>query len=50
MKQTQILSFFKAIAGLQVRTEVETFPLHDANRALDRLREGSINGAAVLIP
>jgi propanol-preferring alcohol dehydrogenase len=31
-----------------VRTEVETFPLEQANEALDRLREGRIHGAAVL--
>ena len=32
-----------------VKTEVETFPLTDANLALTRLREGKIHGAAVLI-
>jgi propanol-preferring alcohol dehydrogenase len=31
-----------------VRTHVETFPLADANEALDRLRAGRIRGAAVL--
>ncbi len=31
-----------------VRTEVETFPLAEANEALRRLREGKIQGAAVL--
>jgi propanol-preferring alcohol dehydrogenase len=31
-----------------VRTEVETFPLEQANEALDRLRAGRIQGAAVL--
>lgn len=43
-------SFFAAISRLPVRTEIETFPLHEANRALDRLRAGRIDGAAVLIP
>jgi propanol-preferring alcohol dehydrogenase len=33
-----------------VRTEVELFPLEEANEALDRLRAGRIRGAAVLIP
>jgi alcohol dehydrogenase, propanol-preferring len=33
-----------------VRTTVQTFALQDANEALDRLREGQITGAAVLIP
>ena len=31
-----------------VRTEVETFPLEEANEALARLRDGRIRGAAVL--
>jgi propanol-preferring alcohol dehydrogenase len=31
-----------------VRTEVEAFPLEQANEALDRLRRGQIRGAAVL--
>ena len=31
-----------------VRTEVEVFPLEQANEALDRLRRGQIRGAAVL--
>jgi propanol-preferring alcohol dehydrogenase len=33
-----------------VRTEVETFPLKEANEALTRLRTGRIRGAAVLVP
>ena len=33
-----------------VRTTVETFPLEHANEVLARLREGRINGAAVLVP
>jgi propanol-preferring alcohol dehydrogenase len=32
-----------------VRVEVETFPLAEANEALDRLRAGRIHGAAVLV-
>ncbi len=32
-----------------VKTEVETFPLIQANEALGRLREGKLQGAAVLI-
>jgi propanol-preferring alcohol dehydrogenase len=31
-----------------VRTEIERFPLEEANTALDRLRAGHIRGAAVL--
>ena len=42
---------FLALAPLvPVRTEVETFPLREANEALDRLRSGRIQGAAVLVP
>jgi alcohol dehydrogenase, propanol-preferring len=33
---------------VSVRTEVEEFPLEQANEALDRLRQGRIRGAAVL--
>jgi propanol-preferring alcohol dehydrogenase len=33
-----------------VKTEVTTYPLADANRALDDLRRGRLQGAAVLIP
>jgi len=42
---------FLAIAGkMPVRTTTERFPLADVNRALDRLRAGDIEGAAVLVP
>ncbi len=37
-----------AAASAQVKTEIETFPLEQANEALDRLRAGKIEGAAVL--
>jgi len=41
---------FLALAPrVPVRTEVETFALEDANDALQRLREGRIRGAAVLL-
>jgi propanol-preferring alcohol dehydrogenase len=40
---------FMALAPqVPVRTEVETFPLEEANEALHRLRGGKIKGAAVL--
>jgi propanol-preferring alcohol dehydrogenase len=40
---------FLALAPtIPVRTEVETFPLEDANDALGRLRRGELRGAAVL--
>jgi propanol-preferring alcohol dehydrogenase len=42
---------FLALAPtVPVRTEVETFPLAEANDALDRLRRGDLRGAAVLMP
>ncbi len=42
---------FLALAPkVSVRTEVQTFPLSEANEALDRLRCGKIRGAAVLVP
>jgi alcohol dehydrogenase, propanol-preferring len=41
---------FLALAPrVPVRTNVETFPLEEANEALARLRAGKINGAAVLV-
>jgi len=40
--------FFKRAENLHIKTEVELFPLEKANEALDRLRAGDINGAAVL--
>jgi propanol-preferring alcohol dehydrogenase len=42
---------FIALAPLvPVRTTVQTFPLREANEALERLRSGRIKGAAVLVP
>ena len=40
----------RARAEMPVRAEVETFPLEEANEALDRLRRGTVRGAAVLLP
>ncbi len=40
---------FLALAPeVPVRTEIEVFPLAEANEALDRLRAGRIRGSAVL--
>jgi propanol-preferring alcohol dehydrogenase len=42
---------FLALAPtIPVRTEVETFPLEEANVALDRLRLGELRASAVLVP
>ena len=42
--------FLDLAPKVPIRTEVETFPLEDANEALDRLRRGAVRGAAVLVP
>ena len=42
--------FLPLAALVPVRTQVETFPLGEANEALGRLRSGNITGAAVLVP
>ena len=42
--------FLTLAPQVPIKTEVETFPLADANKALNRLRDGHITGAAVLIP
>jgi propanol-preferring alcohol dehydrogenase len=41
--------FLELAPRVPVRTEVETFPLEQANDALDRLRSGNLRGAAVLL-
>jgi propanol-preferring alcohol dehydrogenase len=41
--------FLKLAPRVPVRTQTETFPLEEANTALDRLRSGKINGSAVLV-
>jgi propanol-preferring alcohol dehydrogenase len=42
--------FLELAPRVPVRTEVETFPLAQADAALQRLRQGLIRGAAVLMP
>lgn len=42
---------FLSLAGrIAVRTQIQTFALSEANLALERLRDGQLSGAAVLIP
>jgi len=42
---------FLALAPqVPIRTETQTFPLEQANEALDALRTGKLRGAAVLVP
>lgn len=43
-------AFLALAAHLPLQTVVTTFPLAEANRALAAVRDGSIDGAAVLIP
>jgi propanol-preferring alcohol dehydrogenase len=43
-------SFFEVAERADIRTVSETFPLDQANIALDRLRRGEMTGAAVLVP
>jgi propanol-preferring alcohol dehydrogenase len=43
-------AFLALASRLAIRTQIETFPLASANEALARVREGRINGAAVLVP
>jgi propanol-preferring alcohol dehydrogenase len=43
------VEFLALAPKVPVRTEVETFPLARANEALARVRDGRINGAAVLV-
>jgi propanol-preferring alcohol dehydrogenase len=41
--------FLALVPRVPVRTEIETFPLAEANQALERLRTGRLQGAAVLV-
>ncbi len=41
--------FLELAARIGIRVETETFPLADANLALERLKEGAIHGAGVLV-
>jgi propanol-preferring alcohol dehydrogenase len=41
--------FLKLAPRVPVQTQTETFPLEEANTALERLRSGKLNGAAVLV-
>ena len=43
------LEFLEIAPKVPVRTEVQTFSLAEANEALERLRKGQIQGAAVLV-
>jgi propanol-preferring alcohol dehydrogenase len=40
--------FLRLAAEIPIHTEIEVFPLRDANRALNSLKNDAIRGAAVL--
>lgn len=42
--------FLELAPQIPVATEIEVFPLEQANKALEALREGKIRGAGVLVP
>lgn len=42
--------FFDLLRDVPLRTTTEAMPLRQANEALDRLRSGRLQGAAVLVP
>jgi propanol-preferring alcohol dehydrogenase len=42
--------FMEIASKVPLRTHFETFPLSNANEALDRLRSGHLQGAAILVP
>ncbi|MBM3884101.1 MAG: zinc-dependent alcohol dehydrogenase family protein [Verrucomicrobia bacterium] len=42
--------FLQLAPKIPIRTETQAFPLEQANEALARLREGRLQGAAVLVP
>jgi propanol-preferring alcohol dehydrogenase len=41
--------FLELAPRVPVKTDIETFPLEDANEALERLRSGRLQGTAVLV-
>ena len=43
------LNFFDLLESVPVHTQTELFPLSEANEAIERLRNGQVNGAAVLV-
>jgi propanol-preferring alcohol dehydrogenase len=42
--------FLALAAKIPIRTETQSFPLAQANEALEALRSGKLRGAAVLVP
>ena len=46
----QSIEFLALAAEVPIRSATTQFPLEDANVALELLREGRLEGAAVLVP
>ena len=44
------LDFLSVVPKAQIRTQTVRYPLEAANEALDDLRSGRLQGAAVLVP
>jgi propanol-preferring alcohol dehydrogenase len=44
------VDFLRLATEMGIITETKTYPLNQANRALDDLRAGRFQGAAVLVP
>jgi propanol-preferring alcohol dehydrogenase len=42
-------AFFKELSQIKIHTETKMYPLSEANNALSDLRNGAIQGAAVLV-
>jgi propanol-preferring alcohol dehydrogenase len=43
------IEFMQLAGNIPLHPAIETFPLEDANLALERLRRGGLTGAAVLV-
>jgi len=50
LTRTDGVEFLDLAGKAPIRTQTTVFPLSEANEALDRLRTGEIEGAAVLVP
>jgi propanol-preferring alcohol dehydrogenase len=42
--------FFELASKLEIATTIHTYPLRDAERAINDLRDGAFEGAAVVVP
>ena len=49
-KRAVATEFMQVAGAIALHPIVESFPLHEANEALQRVRDGALRGAAVLVP